>query len=66
MYREVAAAKKPKVKQAPSRKSSRIAGCEAENEASELGLFVVNAECPRCGKVSPHMLLTACHAELTR
>ena len=46
--------KKPKgPPQAPSRQSSRLRGetSHADDEASELALFVINEACPRCGKV---------------
>ncbi|EIE27523.1 hypothetical protein COCSUDRAFT_64271 [Coccomyxa subellipsoidea C-169] len=36
---------------APTRQSSRLRGEEAHGTASELALFVVNDECPRCSKV---------------
>lgn len=43
--------KERKEPQEPTRHSSRLAGAEAEGTASELALFVINDECPRCGKV---------------
>ncbi|CAL8463455.1 g2989 [Coccomyxa elongata] len=43
--------KERKEPQEPTRHSSRLAGEEAEGTASELALFVINDECPRCGKV---------------
>ena len=43
--------KERKVPQEPTRHSSRLAGEDAEGIASELALFVINDECPRCGKV---------------
>ena len=44
--------RKPKERQQPTRASSRLKGeGAAEDEASELALFVINGDCPRCGKV---------------
>ncbi|CAL5223846.1 g6429 [Coccomyxa viridis] len=44
--------RKPKERKQPTRASSRLKGeGAAEDEASELALFVINGDCPRCGKV---------------
>ena len=38
---------------APARRSTRLQGQEAtQDQASELALFQINLECPRCGKAS--------------
>ena len=41
----------PREHREPTRQSSRLRGEEAHGSASELALFVINDECPRCGKV---------------
>ena len=52
--------KKPQEPQQPTRASSRLKGETAkEDEASELALFVINGDCPRCGKVHTYSALLA-------
>ena len=44
--------RKPREPQRPTRASSRLKGESAAGDyASELALFVINGDCPRCGKV---------------
>lgn len=46
--------REPKEPQQPTRASSRLRGEKAaKGQASELALFVINGNCPRCGKVYP-------------
>ena len=44
--------KAPRVRQDPSRHSSRLRGEGAQtDDVSDLALFIINEACPRCGKV---------------